>query len=707
MAMQNNYNNYIKRQKQNSTGMFKEKVKNSLGGVAVGNNTTKKTPAMMGQTAQNTLGVSNAPKPIVPKIQSQGYKTVAKPYSMSEHITNPTNAQNVLHSNIQAPKPTPQPTPQPIIPQAPVQTPAINPVNTPVDAPVETPVEGGEGVGMMSLADINNAISVDTSNQETTPQEQAEIEALANTPEVQMMAYASKKKATKKKAKKKTPQEIAKEILEQQKAQAQKDWKLKQEQLKKQEDDARKSHELSKKQANEAYKKTEEDLQLNRYKQQQEMNASAVSRGIQYSPQQLGLETVADINLNNNITEASTKRNELLNNLEIELNKVIGNIILGNQEAVNNYNTTIGNLNAEYLDKVANWTYNDAQTEAERKWQAEQTKKDQQFQKEMQEASQKWQSKENALDRDLQKKGRSGGYSTGRSTYSYGGGGGSWRGRSFTPYYNYYGGRGYGGGSNYSTRYYNENGLDLTNDSDAEAYVATAKEAMTDYYNAVNVGGSYDLNDRASAYTSTFKDLIKQSRALPNSKKVVDELNKTYDVGVKHLRNNTYARDTNTPIKIGDTLYKSSTPVRESYIAKKTLNKRLDDAEYYSKFARTKKERKGNEAVARFQKSTGVGKTLDDLKKFNAKKSSSAKKNTPTKKKVNSFVQKNRQKTATKQSFKNQFKKNQSNLLKPNAKKKPSTVRKNPRTQAKRTQSKFQKSFNNLKKNIKKLFGWR
>ena len=704
MAMQNNYNNYIKRQKQNSTGMFKEKVKNSLGGVAVGNNTTKKTPAMMGQTAQNTLGVSNAPKPTVPKIQSQGYKTVAKPYSMSEHITNPTNAQNVLQSNIQAPKPTPQPTPQPTTPQAPVQTPAINPVNTPVDAPVETPVEGGEGVGMMSLADINNAISVDTSNQETTPQEQAEIEALANTPEVQMMAYASKKKATKKKAKKKTPQEIAKEILEQQKAQAQKDWKLKQEQLKKQEEDARKSHELSKKQANEAYKKTEEDLQLNRYKQQQEMNASAVSRGIQYSPQQLGLETVADINLNNNITEASTKRNELLNNLEIELNKVIGNIILGNQEAVNNYNTTIGNLNAEYLDKVANWTYNDAQTEAERKWQAEQTKKDQQFQKEMQEASQKWQSKENALDRDLQKKGRSGGYSTGRSTYSYGGGGGSWRGRSFTPYYNYYGGR---GGSNYSTRYYNENDLDLTNDSDAEAYLATVKEHMTDYYNGVNVGGSYDQDDRASAYTSEFKDIIKRTKALPNSKKVVDELNKTYDVGVKHLRNNTYARDTNTPIKIGDTLYKSSTPVRESYIAKKTLNKRLDDAEYYSKFARTKKERKGNEAVARFQKSTGVGKTLDDLKKFNAKKSSSAKKNTPTKKKVNSFVQKNRQKTATKQSFKNQFKKNQSNLLKPNAKKKPSTVRKNPRTQAKRTQSKFQKSFNNLKKNIKKLFGWR
>lgn len=697
MAIQNNYNNYIKRQKQNSTGMFKEKVKNSLGGVAVGNNTTKKTPAMMGQTAQNTLGVSNAPKPTVPKIQSQGYKTVSKPYSMSEHITSPNNTPNVSQANIQAPTPTPQP----ITPQAPLQTPITNPVNVPVDAPVETPVEGGEGVGMMSLADINNAISVDTSNQETiatTPQEMAEIEALANTPEVQSMAYANnKKKATKKK----TPQEIAKEILEQQKAQAQKDWQLKQEQLKKQEEDAKKSHELSIKQANEAYKKTEEDLQLNRYKQQQEMNASAISRGIQYSPQQLGLETVADINLNNNITEASTKRNELLNNLEIELNKVMGNIILGNQEAVNNYNTTIGNLNAEYLDKVANWTYNDAQTEAERKWQEEQTKKDQQFQKEMQEASQKWQSKENALDRKERT-------STGRSTYSYGGGG-RWRGRSYTPYYNSYGGR---SGSNYSTRYYNENGLDLTNDSDAEAYLATAKEAMTDYYNAVNVGGSYDLDDRASAYTSTFKDLIKQTQALPNSKRVVDELNKTYDVGVKHLRNDTYARDTNTAIKKGDTIYKSSTPLRQSYIEKKVLNKRLDDAEYYSKFARTEKERKGNKAVARFQKSTGVGKTLDDLKKFNAQKSNSKKttsnkKNTSTKKKVSSFVQKNRQKTVTKNSFKNQFKSNQKNLLKAPAKKTTSTARKNPKTQAKRTQSKFQKSFNNLKKNVKKLFGWR
>ena len=41
MSVQNSYNNYIKRSKQNSTDQFKQKVANSLGGVAVGNNTTK------------------------------------------------------------------------------------------------------------------------------------------------------------------------------------------------------------------------------------------------------------------------------------------------------------------------------------------------------------------------------------------------------------------------------------------------------------------------------------------------------------------------------------------------------------------------------------------------------------------------------------------------------------------------------------------
>ena len=410
------------------------------------------------------------------------------------------------------------------------------------------------------------------------------------------------------------------------------------------------------------------------------MNASAVSRGIQYSPQQLGLQNVADINLNNNITEASTKRNELLNNLQIELNKVLGNLDLGFQEAVNNYNTTVGNLNAEYLNKVADWTYNDEQTKEERKWQDEQRRKDEAFQKKMQEASQKWQSKENALDRKNTKSRSGGGY----SSYSYGGGGYS-RGRSFTPYYS---------NGNYTMRYSNNNDLDLGTDEGAEAYTATAKEYMTDLYNAVDYGGSYDQDARAKVYSDEFKNILNQTSKMKNSDRVVEELNKTYDVGIKHLRNKTYARDTNTHYKIGDTAYKPTTPVSKDYIKKKMSTKQLDDANYYSKFARTEKQKKQAKVNASFFKNTGQGRTLEDLKKFNASKKSTAKKPTTTRTNNN------------KSAFKSKVAKSTANIKSAKRNVKKTTAKKATNT-AKRTQSKFQKSFNNLKKNIKKLFGWK
>lgn len=681
MGVQNNYNNYIKRQKQNSTNQFRQKVANSLGGVAVGNNTTKKTPAMMGQTSQNTLGVANAPKstqpkPITQNSHVQGYTSKSTPYSMAQNIINPNNTQNTLQANIQAQNATP-------VPQNTQVTPEVTqPITPQVETPVES-VEGAEGTGMMSLADINDAVSVDTTNQETSlsASDMQAINELARTPEVQSMAYA-----TKKTTKKKTAQQIAKEILEQQKAQAQKDWELKQAQLQKQKDDTKASHKQSVKDAENAYKKTEEELQLNRYKQQQEMNASAVSRGIQYSPQQLGLQNVADINLNNNITEASTKRNELLNNLQIELNKVLGNLDLGFQEAVNNYNTTVGNLNAEYLNKVADWTYNDEQTEEERKWQDEQRRKDEAFQKKMQEASQKWQSKENALDRKNTKS-RSGG--GGYSSYSYGGGGYS-RGRSFTPYYS---------NGNYTMRYSNNNDLDLGTDEGAEAYTATAKEYMTDLYNAVDYGGSYDQDARARVYSDEFKNILNQTSKMKNSDRVVKELNKTYDVGIKHLRNKTYARDTNTHYKIGDTAYKPTTPVSKDYIKKKMSTKQLDDANYYSKFSRTEKQKKQAKVNASFHKNAGQGRTLEDLKKFNASKKSTAKKTT-VKKSTTTRTNNN------KSTFKSKVAKSTANIKSTKRNVKKTTAKKATNT-VKRTQSKFQKSFNNLKKNIKKLFGWK
>ena len=95
MSVQNSYNNYIKRSKQNSTDQFKQKVANSLGGVAVGNNITKKPTYMMGKTS--TLGVTQTPKSNnITQPISGGYKRPSKTYSMSEHINTKTNSQNAL-----------------------------------------------------------------------------------------------------------------------------------------------------------------------------------------------------------------------------------------------------------------------------------------------------------------------------------------------------------------------------------------------------------------------------------------------------------------------------------------------------------------------------------------------------------------------------------------------------------------------------------
>ncbi len=493
--------------------------------------------------------------------------------------------------------------------------------------------------GMVSLQEINNQLGVENFTQPTTPQEEMQINEMAHDPRVRQMAYASKK----------TPQQMAQDLLKEMQAQAQKDWEMKQKQLEMQKDQFVQSSDKSKEDANKSYLETVDKLNENRYQQQQDLSISGANRGIQYSPQQLGLENTANINHNKNLAEASNKRNELLNNLDIELGKALANINLGLQGATNEYNQAMASLKADYMKQMMDWTYNDQQKEEERKWQEEQTKKDQEFQKHMQELQNKWQAEQNALDR---KKGRSGG---GYSGYSYGGGGG--RSYSFTPYSGY-DWKGYDR-SGYGRSTYGYDDLDLSTKEGAEAHLATAKEYMTDRYNSLDYGGIEDQDARAKVYTDDFKKIINQTRKMKNSKKVVKELNKTYDTGVKHLRNKTYARDTNTPYKIGNTVHKPSTPLRKEYIKKKKSTKQLDNANYYSKFARTKKQRKQAKVNASFHKHAGQGLTKGDLKKFNASQK----------------------------------------------KKKP--VTKKPVRKAPSTQSKFQKSFSNLKKNIKKLFGWR
>ena len=526
--MQNAYNNYIKRQKQNATGNFKEKVANSLSGKALNTTTNKvnKTPMGYGVTTQNG-GVAKPTNPIT---------------------TPPVEHKATVNQNVNAPRPVKsdsnavQPTTQPIN-----QVATQNVPQTTTQAPVATP-EGvvpatGEGaVGMMSQADINGVFNGQQTNT-ITSEDKAIVDELAKDPNIIGRAYASNK----------TPQQMAQELLEIQKEQLQKDWEQKQKELEEQKNQLQSSYDQSVKDAENAYNESVDDLNEQRYKQREEMNVSAVQRGIQYSPQQLGLENVANINHNKNLAQASKTRNELLNKLQIELGNAMANVNLGFQDSVNKYNSAVTNLYADYQNKLMDWAYNDEQTEEERKWQEQQAEADRKFQQQMQEAQNKWQSGENALDR---KNGRSGG---GYSGYSYGGG------RSYSAYKPYS-----SSGSSYSARSARELEEGLVNgDEDYEnAYLATFKEQSTSLYNALDSGTLNHVEDKADIYREQFDGEINYLKAIGASQKVIDEVEATRDVALTNLYKKSYARSTNTPYQEGDTVYKPTTPVRQSYIDK-------------------------------------------------------------------------------------------------------------------------------------------
>ena len=522
--MQNAYNNYIKRQKQNATGNFKEKVANSLSGKKINTttNNVNKTPMGYGVTTQNG-GVAKPANPITTPPVKQ--TTPVTPVTPSTSDSKPV-----------------QPVTQPIN-----QTPTQNTPQATTQAPVTTP-EGvvpatGEGaVGMMSQADINNAFNGQTTNT-ITSEDKAIVDELAKDPNIIGRAYASKK----------TPQQMAQELLETQKAQLQKDWEQKQKELEEQKKQLQSSYDQSVKDAENSYNESVDDLNEHRYKQREELNISGAQRGIQYSPQFLGLENVANINHNKNLAQASKTRNELLNKLQIELGNAMANVNLGFQDSVNKYNSAVTNLYADYQNKLMDWAYNDQQTEDERKWQEQQAEADRKFQQQMQEAQNKWQSGENKLDR---KNGRSGG---GYSGYSYGGG------RSYSAYKPYS-----SSSSSYSARSMAELEDGLVNgDEDYEnAYLKTFKDASDSIMNELNIGTLHDVETKADIYREQFDGEINYLKAIGASQKVIDEVEATRDVALTNLYKKSYARSTNTPYQEGDTVYKPSTPVRQSYIDK-------------------------------------------------------------------------------------------------------------------------------------------
>lgn len=662
---QNPYNNYIKRKAQTNVGVnpivapkpnnnpsvgFKKRVVGNLGGNTL-------TPVTQTQKSQNTSSQTTNQYTTPPEANISPSNNVQPANNIN---TQSTNAKAVVDA--------------PVAPQA-------NTVTTETVAPMQ--VDNAPAMYATRSIDELNQIN------------EIANEVIEN-PMMSKMARSTGK----------TPQQYAQELFEQQKTQLQKDWELKQQELKLQQEQAQKSWQTSVDDTDKKYNETVDKLNLNRYEQMQDLSVSATNRGLQYSPQQLGLENVANINHNKNLAEASKQRNEMLTQLNTKLMELQAQLTLGSQNAVNEYNKALGQLSADYNSKLMDWSYDKQMTDEERAWQEAQAQKDREWQEKMDKANKEWQSAENALDRA---KGRSGG--------SYGGGGysSSWKGNS--GWKNYKG----SGWSNYGN--YGD-GLSLNFDdiNQASVYFDEFKKNSTDVYNSpyLRTGGLTDVNERAKVYSELIDPEIKYAEKNGASKEYVNKMIDTRDTAIKHMYERAVQRDKNGLIKLNnDTVVQSKAPLRDSYIAKVKANEELNRAKFYESMAYNddrrkpytekkndplvqKKNKINNNAVDMVEKikKQGATKTVNTMKKNETKNQTTSKvaKNVAKAKsniKTSTTNSKNNSKTSVKKAVSNVKKSTTSS--KNNVKKSVSNANKN-------TKKSTNNALKNLKKNISKLF---
>ena len=628
--MQNQYNNYLKRQKQQPINNFKEKVKNSLNGKTI-NNTT------MPNTAQTNI--QNKVRAMTPN----------------------NGTRNASQTPLNASEGTPV-------------------ITTPVETNQINNIEGGEGAGLMSLSEINNSISPAMARSVENPNARSTSNSY-------------------------------KDLLEQnrndQLAQADKDWAIQEDAFNKQIENLQSQYKQSVTDANNAYKESVDTLNQQRYNQMEELNVSGTNRGIQYSPQQLGLENVANINHNKNLAETSKTRNELLNKLQIELQNSLTQLNTTIANSRNEYNKNKLDINSNYYNTLVAWGREDEQTqnnrdweqkllEEKRKWEEEQAQKDKEFQQMMQELQNKfdkeqqnsqnnWQSGENALDREhdkaMAKKGRSGGGYSGYSSRGYSG-----YSRSYNPYSSgYYNGYdSYDGGS-----------VDLNDDIEARAYQSVFNDVSDDSYSAyTSLKSPYNASSRAIGYASEVDDMIEYAKNNGASSDTLRNLYNTRDKAMKQLfeDHSGYKNYSGDAIKRGDDKVK---------FYKKNVTNSLDrtianQAErVMNGMRKTKTEDKKKTTTKK------TNKTVEKVKKSVSNSAKNLKKNTNTKK-----ASKKTQK-AIANSKKNVNK--SLNNAKKNVKKSTKNAKKNVKKSVAKSKKNVKKSKNNalknLKKNIGKLFG--
>lgn len=714
--MQNQYNNYLKRQKQQPINNFKEKVRNSLNGKTVNNTTMPNTTQAKIQnkvkamtpttgTSTNTIGSGSASGVVTP---------VQTPNNINTKPITPNASQTPLNASEGTPVIT-----------TPVETNQTQPINT----------EGVGGAGLMSLSDVNSALAVTpetTSGYNVNPNART-INASANqrglvynpldpnaiVPGTGGMTQAEYEAEAKRKLEagialdnpelynkytsQSTPYKLAEQILQSQKEQADKGWQLQEQMFQQQQEALNKQYEQSKLEAENAYKQSVDTLNEQKYNQMEELNISGTNRGIQYSPQQLGLENVANINHNKNLVETSNKRNELLNKLQIEMNNSLAQLNMGHLQNYNDYQNKLNGYQTDYFEKLMNWNREDNKTQDERdweqklleekrKWEEAQAQKDKEFQQMMQEMQNKfdkeqqdsqnnWQSGENALDREHDKNmannSRSGGGYSGYSRRGYSG-----YSRSYNPYSRgYYNGwDSYDGGS-----------VDLSDDINARAYIATANEYSDDDFDAYNsLMSPYNADSRASAYRTRMDEMIDFAKQNGADNETMRSLYNTRDRAVKQMFENHsgYKNYGGDAIKRGDDKVK----FYKKHVTNSLDRMKANQAESIMKRMRNTKKEDKKEISKSNNKSnkTKQNKTVEKVKKSVSNSAKNLKKNTNTKN-----ASKKTQKAIA------NSKKNVNKSLN-NAKK---NVKKSVANSKKNVKKSTNNAMKNLKKNIGRLFG--
>nr|DAP93635.1 MAG TPA: hypothetical protein [Caudoviricetes sp.] len=709
--MQNQYNNYLKRQKQ-PINNFKEKVINSLNGKTVNNTTMPNTSQAKIQnkvkamtpttgTSTNTVGSGSASGVSTP---------IQTPSNINSRAITPNTSQTPLNASEGTPV-----------------------ITTPVEANQTQPTNIEGGAGLMSLSDVNSALAVtpETTSGYSVNSNARGIDAGANqrslvynpldpnaiVPGTGGMTQAEYEAEAKRKldagialdnpelynkyTNQSTPYKLADQILQSQKEQANKGWQLQEQMFQQQQEALKKQHEQSKLEAENAYKQSVDTLNEQKYNQMEELNVSGTNRGIQYSPQQLGLENVANINHNKNLVETSNKRNELLNKLQIEMNNSLAQLNMGHLQNYNDYQNKLNGYQTDYFEKLMNWNREDNKTqdnrdweqkllEEKRAWEEAQAQKDKEFQQMMQELQNKfdkeqqdsqnnWQSGENKLDRDHDKEmsnmSRSGG--------GYSRGGYSRRGYSgYSRSYNPYSRGSYGGYQNYDG-----GSVDMSDDINARAYIATVNDYSDDAFNAYNsLKSPYNADARASAYRSEVDEMINFAKKNGADDDTMRNLYNTRDRAVKQMFENHsgYKNYGGDAIKRGDDKVK----FYQKHVTNSLDRMKANQAESIMKKMRsTKKEDKVKTSK---QNNTKQNKNVEKVKKSVSNSAKNLKKNTNTKE-----ASKRTQKAIA------NSKKNVNKSLN-NAKK---NVKKSVANSKKNVKKSTNNAMKNLKKNIGKLFG--